>query len=464
MWAKMIKKIMAKLIFNGYPINLRFGNPGLTKRYRIIVGYRHISLFIGTLLLGGAAHVCAGEFSASVSGSGTSLSIVGHISPDSSDLGETVQLYNAASFGQQLYIRSVNGWELWQPESDLPAYTQTVAEENITTTIAEQIDVSQLEGAQIYLGYGRDQMDLLGGKYALVHTIESPTALNFSHDFEPAIGKVDKEGEGPWDKRLLMAYSEDGVHFTATGRVLADQANVPDMVRDKNGHIYLYFTGWTVGDQQNTSAVAISTDSGISWAFKYIQLNGFSAPPVDPDIILLDEHTFRLFFTAPNGNVPAIHYADSNDGVVFDYGGVVWAEEGEGIIDSTTMKIGSQWHMLVLGGGHAVSSDALHFEPTEPLNFSIQGVQYTVSNEIPLASSADSGSQTEAGVRLFGFAIPNQDIRSFISQNGHQWEVESGQRLLLDSSSGAESAYIKDPAIVQLTDGRYLMVYVSLIP
>lgn len=34
----------------------------------------------------------------------------------------------------------------------------------------------------------------------------------------------------------------------------------------------------------------------------------------------------------------------------------------------------------------------------------------------------------------------------------------------MDSATGLESNGVKDPAVVELADGQYLMVYVSAIP
>lgn len=68
----------------------------------------------------------------------------------------------------------------------------------------------------------------------------------------------------------------------------------------------------------------------------------------------------------------------------------------------------------------------------------------------------------DGGYRMYGFTMT--DIRSLWSADGETWTEEDGVRLSLDESSGLESEYVKDPAVIRLADGTYLMVYVTQIP
>ncbi|HTM48454.1 MAG TPA: hypothetical protein VL285_07235, partial [Bryobacteraceae bacterium] len=83
-------------------------------------------------------------------------------------------------------------------------------------------------------------------------------------DFTPPSGAVPgfPPEEGAWRKRILTATSPDGLDFTRSNRVITDQANVPDLVSDDNGVLYLYYSGGTVGDRRNVIAVAVSSDQG----------------------------------------------------------------------------------------------------------------------------------------------------------------------------------------------------------
>ena len=70
--------------------------------------------------------------------------------------------------------------------------------------------------------------------------VDEPAEL--TADFEPTIGGIDKQGDGPWKMRMLLATSTDGLNFTRSNIVLADQANTPSIVVDKNGLIYIYYS------------------------------------------------------------------------------------------------------------------------------------------------------------------------------------------------------------------------------
>ena len=73
--------------------------------------------------------------------------------------------------------------------------------------------------------------------------------------------------EHPGAARLLTARSNNGLTWTRTNEIVSDQANVPDMVIDTKGTIFLYFTGGVVGDRENVTALAKSTDDGENWTF-----------------------------------------------------------------------------------------------------------------------------------------------------------------------------------------------------
>lgn len=291
--------------------------------------------------------------------------------------------------------------------------------------------------------------------------IASEEVAALEADFEPTQGTFEKDGEGPWNKRILLATSKDGLNFEKTNVVLADQANVPNMVVDEKGWVYLYYSGHTVGEKENISAVAISQDNGETWTHKYLNLNGFEkmALPNDPDVEILEDGTFRLYVTSSErGSDPAIFYADSTDGYNFKKGGTSFEADGWAI-DSSTFKVGNLWHQFSLVGNtlehyHATSEDGKTFTLYEKESFIENKLPYVMANEI----------QVEDGVRFYAFTLQEQDFISFFSSDGYVWEKEKGSRLSFDPNSEFESSYIKDPAVAMLQDGTYIMAYVTVIP
>jgi hypothetical protein len=194
----------------------------------------------------------------------------------------------------------------------------------------------------------------------------------------------------------------------------------------------LPYSAQAAGERRNAMAVAITSDQGTTWVFKYVEIE-----------------------------VPQIFYADGTDGVHFVYQGPAFGHPAEPILDSFTVPIGETWHMYTLGRTaealpHGVSTDGRKFTWFGFARFSIERQSYIATNEIFLE---------DGRVRVFALRPgPGGDIRSFVTSDGYRWEAEDGIRLALDTSSGLEKSFVKDAAVVQLVDGTYFMVYVTVIP
>jgi hypothetical protein len=103
--------------------------------------------------------------------------------------------------------------------------------------------------------------------------------------------------------------------------VITDQGDVPDLLQDRRGWIYLYYIGWTVGSERNKIVAAISQDGGRTWIYKKAVLAGFEgmSDPVDPDVQFLADGAFWLYVTAaPPGEPPRTYCAEGSDGIHFE--------------------------------------------------------------------------------------------------------------------------------------------------
>lgn len=278
--------------------------------------------------------------------------------------------------------------------------------------------------------------------------------------FTPPEGAMEGPGTyGPWNNRLMSAVSEDGVTWEKTGLVITDQADVPDLAI-VDGVVYLYYTGWTTSKgETNKTVVAISEDQGYSWTHVQLDLEGFEkmSPPVDPDIQYVDG-TFRLFLTSdPNdGDGPRTYYAESNDGIHFEKKGVAYEQAGERVLDPSIILIGNTWYYFAGGGPgnwRGVSEDGKVFTDLSPDNFFADGKAHMMSN----------GIQVGDEYRYWAFSNQGTDIVSFTTQDGDQWEYD-GIALALDEDSTKEAHQVKDASVIQLSNGTYLMVYVTGIP
>lgn len=303
-----------------------------------------------------------------------------------------------------------------------------------------------------------------------IHTIKD-SSINYSEvnsdsDFLPPFGRAENPPPASaGERRLLLARSTDGVHFTASGEVLTDQGNVPDVVVEPNGTIRVYYIAQSVeaGKDENT-VTAISNDNGATWTFRKLIYKNWPQPrdPSDPDLVLLDDGTYRMYYTSSINNNTGkpklgIVYADSPDGITFTYQGIALQSDSN-VIDSTTFYYDGLWHMYVLqekipGQLHATSNDGITFSLTDSPNVILPLDRYILSNQL----------LEDSVIRMFGFNLPEANIRAFTSTDGENWAIDD-IALEGDTTATLGSNYIQDSSVVQLADGTYLMVYVSEIP
>lgn len=285
------------------------------------------------------------------------------------------------------------------------------------------------------------------------------------NDFEPPTEVERGMGAaGPFEQRLLTAISEDGINWERTNEILVEQGNTPDMTI-KNGTIYLYYTGGNFDGQEQGIAAALSSDGGESWTFKRVTISGgdkILATPGDPDIALREDGSFRLYFTTQleGDKGPSIQYADSTDGLNFTYGGEAFQADGYTTIDSSAFYVDGHWAMLTFSGFeteviHATSSDGGDtFEFVKAENVTYKNKPYFMANPLTLA---------DGSVRFYAFEL--NEFRSFITKDGLTWEDEGNTILRYEEGANElEGFYIKDPSVVQLDDGTYLMIYVTRAP
>jgi hypothetical protein len=295
-------------------------------------------------------------------------------------------------------------------------------------------------------------------------TSTTQTDVTLTADFVPATGAAlspsqNPMAEGPWTGRFMEAVSDDGVHWIKTGRIIGDQLNVPDLVYGTNDALYLYFSGYTLGDKVNRTAVAISPDEGETWVFKYLEFDGFDRDMADVTVQYRDE-VFWLYGTySENGDPRGTYLAKSSDGLHFQRVGKAFVLDEVAMVPSV-IKIEGVWHIFAnkaLGGPvwHGVSSDGgLTFDLVDEIDMSIDGKRYFVGN----------GAQVEDGYRLYAYtrAVSPGVIGSFFSEDGYNWEPE--QIVLEVTFAELENKFVKDPAVIQRQDGTWLMIYPTDIP
>jgi|GEM_PF-1431545 hypothetical protein len=290
----------------------------------------------------------------------------------------------------------------------------------------------------------------------------------FTSDFDAPEGEAEEHDgdETPGARRILSAYSDDGIVWTKTNEIVTDQADVPELVIDDEGVLYMYYYGWEVGDYTNEPAVAISYDDGETWVFKYMDFDGFSGKgtTADPDL-LYEDGLFRMYGTVLDEGHLKLVYGESMDGIHFNYIEDAFSVDDYPAGVANTYRSDDVWHMLSLAslgeeglesGTHwyATSTDGNAFDLIETLSFDVDGDNYVSGNVVPI----------DDGFRFYAFTPMGTPIRSFWSDDGVNWELEEYEHITLAEDNGLEDHYVGEPDVIQLPDGRYFMVYVTLIP
>jgi hypothetical protein len=248
-----------------------------------------------------------------------------------------------------------------------------------------------------------------------------------------------------------MARSSDGLNWQTDGKVLIDQASVPEGVRFADGRIAIYAVdGSGLGGPGHVYAE--SHDDGKTWTCGKVNFNGLGA---DPDIVFLSDGRMRLYsiqFPFGPGQPPpapgastkpnSVNSAISSDGKNFT------VEEGTRIqgasyTDPDVIRVGNEWYMYISTGPMAwaaKSSDGLKFELIGRVN----------------DTGAVSGSYVFPDGKIRHYFCGNSGIESAVSDTGGSvWKKEAGTRIAKTDAMKS----ICDPSI--LSDGKsgYIMIY-----
>jgi hypothetical protein len=257
---------------------------------------------------------------------------------------------------------------------------------------------------------------------------------------------------GPWDNRLVLARSPDGLSFTDTGQTLVEAGGVPDLVRDGQGRLIAAYQHFPDKPEKafDRMAVSISTDEGETWQPpQVIEIAGIpprmAGAPCDPDLVLLPDGRLRLYFTYDvrfsRPGLPRTCSAISTDGVHYQLEpGERFADPDNPVLDPSVIRIGEQWHLFSQQMArfginyHAISPDGLNFDRQPDI-------------ETPNMHMLGNVIEVAGGYRFYG-AGPGGVLSAF-SDDGDNWRVEDGVRM-----PGAG-----DPGVLRLKDGTFLMVH-----
>ncbi len=287
----------------------------------------------------------------------------------------------------------------------------------------------------------------------LYQTFPPAERIRWVSDVTPASGPGSapggSRGDGPWNHRLLIAVSSDGVNWAKTYTILSDQASVPDVIVDRDGYTRVYYVDYYNGG----IVVAISRDLG-SWI--YVRVKGLNSSWVDPSIAILPDGRFRLYasYMPPGGQQNKIISAVSDDGVYFVAEPGVRFEWSGVVTDPDIIYVDGKWVMYVEVGGGG-SQKILMLTSEDGLNFELEG-EVRVEGHVPCLIRVGN---------VFRLYVHRGDFSSILVYYSRDLREWTGPEVVLERGEpGSLDVYgVADPAVAKLPNGTYIMVYKTWI-
>ena len=256
-------------------------------------------------------------------------------------------------------------------------------------------------------------------------------------------------GDGPWNHRVVLATSSDGLAWTVGNETLAERASVPELFLGPDARPILLFVDAS-GQRRPGSLGAMVRQYNGAWARHDTNLTG-----ADPNVVRLSDRTYRAYTKGRNGE---IFVFASRDGLQWQRLGVAFQDERyPNTTDSDVFETESGWVMLISIGPRLLRCQ------------SADGLKFTTDGEVlDLGGSVSDTVKVSGGWRTFFHVNPSPRtgnkmvIRSAFTADGKTWQREDGDRVVAPESGPAQPG-VADPAPLQLPDGSWLMAVKSFI-
>lgn len=131
-----------------------------------------LPLFLMTVLMSNVQAATTASFSASGAGTTKSLTLTATVNVADADLGKTGNYYAGFNYQNSWYFLTSQGWKAYTLGSGAVPVLATTTLYSGSAVLFANTDLSSYVGAQLYLGYGLTEANMLANeKYSMVYTV-----------------------------------------------------------------------------------------------------------------------------------------------------------------------------------------------------------------------------------------------------------------------------------------------------
>jgi hypothetical protein len=256
------------------------------------------------------------------------------------------------------------------------------------------------------------------------------------------------QGDGPWNHRVLLATSKDGLDWKVTNQILAEQASVPELFLGPEGLPLLLFVDASGKTNPGDLGAMVRQKDG-SWVRRATNLRG-----ADPNVIRLKDGSYRAYTKERDGGIKVF---SSTNGLDWRNVGTAFRDDRyPNATDPDVLETPGGWVMLVSLGPQLLrctSKDGLRFVAGE-----IMDLGGSVSDTVAIEGGWRTFFHVNARSGMGGKMV----IRSAFTADGRTWKVEDGDRVR-PPDTGPARLGVADPAPLQREDGTWIMVLKSFL-
>lgn len=254
---------------------------------------------------------------------------------------------------------------------------------------------------------------------------------------------------------VRIAGSHDGFSFTETGAILVNHADSPDILRLPNDDLLVVFRYQpdAGSDSRVRLAVVRSRDDGRTWSsprmLSFKDSTDGNAAFGRPCLVATPGGVVRLYFgqASPSDGATVVKSAVTRDGATFDVDPQVQVRcERAAVVSPVAFWRGPGLQLLVTSTDAADWREAVR-PPAVRVFSSKEGRRFKAAGVMREPVIPGDVLSERGGYRMY--VMDRGGIRCMVSPDGLRWRRHPARCL----RNGA------DPAVVQLKDGSYLMLY-----